>query len=211
MRSNANTNERRSSVDGFCILPWGYTHKIEERRKNSRKLSETLENLLNNLPDDILVKSELSNMCGATPATASPLITGEREVLKISYIFKESEAEAQDEVGAFIISSRFARFEGNKSIVFKVQRSDSFGASNPRELLLDERIDLTEIAVSIERYERRWASLFGLFPVVTQTVKFVANERESAIEASVQRQASKDIAQERGQLLLAPFLEILED
>ncbi len=211
MRSDSNTSENRKEIESFSFLPWGYTYKANESWETSRNLKDILEILIGLIPDEILIKNELSNLCGGTQSTI-----GDRELLSITYTIRDTEPDSLkengvEENGRFAITSRFARFEGNKAIVFKLNRSDSHGATNPREFLLDRRRTITEISVSMEWYERRWASLFGLFPVATKTLRLVVNEREGSIEVNVQRQATKEIARKEGELLLSQFISMSPD
>lgn len=201
MRSNSNTpiaaarNADGSGeiTDGFRLFPWGYTQQRTFENAGQFSVQELAAVLIERLPEELLVKNEVINLGGSASTNA-----GYGELLTIEYLTKDPADETAEQRGTFRIQSRFARFEGGHSIVFALERTDTEGASNPRSVLLDSTKRIESITIQLQWYERRWASLFGLFPVPTRSMVLRLSSTWLAAEIIVQRQPTKLAAQSHG-------------
>jgi len=196
MRSDSNTPPDDQIKLKFNVLPWGYSYERESSVILDKNIGEILETILDILPEELLVKSEIRNISG--------IISDGGKVLSVGYLRKDKQEEAQEESGHFEISSKFARFEGSQAIIFSLGRFDSLGSKNPRELILNNS-QITSIKLSLEWYERRWASLFGLFPVATQSLSLTVIPGSYQIKISVRRQSTKHDAKELGEKIFNKY------
>lgn len=213
MRSNSNTPRTDAGntdgsgeiTDGFRLIPWGYTQQRTFQKGGQFSVQELAAVLVERLPEEFLVKNEVVNLGGSVSTTA-----GYGELFTMEYLTKDPADETAEQRGTFRIQSRFARFEGSRSIVFALERTDTDGATNPRSILLDSTKRIESITIQIQWYERRWASLFGLFPVPTRSLRLRLDPTQLTAEIIVQRQPSKLAAQTYGteiaQQWVAPLL-----
>jgi hypothetical protein len=200
MRSDSNTPPTEHEEAGFSWLPWGYRFEATRSTSWTPNLSKQLERLIDQLPERILISSEIENLSGSdAPGDTNGV------VLAVDYEVADKEPDLLPRAETFAIRSKFSRFSGSRSIVFSLSRETESGIDNPRELLLIPGISITAITVNLTEYERRWASLFGPFPVATVRLFGRWSARETAIQVSAQRQGSAILAKQRCSELMARF------
>jgi|GEM_PF-6010217 len=192
----------------FRILPWGYAHEREYFFKQTFSLNEKLAQLLEILPEEIIINAELQNLSGANPDA-----TGIGELLRVSYTQNgKDEGEEEFQGGIFCINTKFARFEGSRNIVFALNRKNSLDDSinNPRALLLKTGGSITSISITLQWYERRFASLLGLFPVATRSLHLALTPESLSATIKVQRQESRILVEQLSEELAQRWVEMLQ-